>query len=159
MAPSKTFNIAGIVTSFTVIPNKEIRDRYMAYLVPRELQQGTIFAFTATRAAYDECEDWLAQMLDYVQANIDFVDGYLKEHIPEIKAILPEASFLVWLDCRALRLPQHELVRLFVEKARLALNDGSVFGPGGEGFMRLNVGSPRSILKKALDNLKNVLHP
>lgn len=158
MAPSKTFNIAGIVSSFAVILNKKIRERYLAYLEPRELQQGTIFAFTATRAAYDECEEWLDQMLDYVQGNIDFVDNYLNEHIPEIKAILPEASFLVWLDCRSLNLSQRELVRLFVEKAHLALNDGTMFGAGGEGFMRLNVGCPRSIIEKGLNNLKKAVH-
>ncbi|WP_294078838.1 MalY/PatB family protein [Proteiniphilum sp. UBA5384] len=159
MAPSKTFNIAGIVSSFAVIPNKNIRERYLAYLEPRELQQGTLFAFTATRAAYDECEDWLDQMLDYVQGNIDLVDSYLTENIPEIKAILPEASFLVWLDCRALNLPQRELVKLFVEKAHLALNDGTMFGSGGEGFMRMNVGCPRSLLEKGLNNLKKAIHP
>lgn len=159
MAPSKTFNIAGIVSSFAVIPNKVIRERYLTYLEPRELQQGTIFAFIATRAAYDECEEWLDQMLEYVQDNIDFVDNYLKKSIPEIKAILPEASFLVWLDCRSLNLSQRELVKLFVEEAHLALNDGSMFGPGGEGFMRLNVGCPRSIIEKGLNNLKKALHP
>ena len=159
MAPSKTFNIAGIVSSFAVIANKTIRERYLAYLEPRELEQGTIFAFTATRAAYDECEEWLGKMLEYVQANIDFVDNYLKENIPGIKAILPEASFLIWLDCRLLNLPQRELVKLFVEKAHLALNDGTMFGPGGEGFMRLNVGCPRSLLEKGLNNLKKAIDP
>lgn len=158
MAPSKTFNIAGIVSSFAVIPDKKIRERYLAYLEPRELQQGTIFAFTATRAAYDECEDWLDQMLDYVQGNIDFISNYLKENIPEIKVILPEASFLVWLDCRNFNLPQPELVKLFVEKAHLALNDGAMFGREGEGFMRLNVGCPRSILEKGLNNLKKAVY-
>lgn len=159
MAPSKTFNIAGIVSSFAVITNKTIRERYLAYLEPRELQQGTIFAFTATRAAYDECEEWLDQMLAYVQGNVDFVDNYLKENIPEIKAILPEASFLVWLDCCSLNLSQRELVKLFIEKAHLALNDGTMFGPGGEGFMRLNVGCPRSLLEKGLNNLKKAVCP
>ena len=98
-------------------------------------------------------------MLDYVQGNIDLVDSYLTENIPEIKAILPEASFLVWLDCRALNLPQRELVKLFVEKAHLALNDGTMFGSGGEGFMRMNVGCPRSLLEKGLNNLKKAIHP
>lgn len=157
MAPSKTFNIAGIVSSFAVIPNPEIRKRYMSYLEPRELQQGTLFGYTATRAAYDECEDWLDQMLYYVQCNVDFVDEYLKENIPQIKAILPEASFLVWLDCRELGLSHAQLVKLFVEKAGLALNDGEMFGDGGQGFMRLNVGCPRAILRKALDNLKKAV--
>ncbi len=116
MAPSKTFNIAGIVSSFAVITNKTIRQRYLAYLQPRELHQGTLFAYTATRVAYDECEDWLDQMIRYVQGNVNFVISYLSEFIPQIKVIKPEASFLVWLDCRSLQLPQHELVKLLLTK-------------------------------------------
>lgn len=158
MAPSKTFNIAGIVSSFAVIPNKKIRDKYLGYLEPRELTQGTIFAYTATTTAYEDCDDWLKQMVDYVEGNVDYVNSYLKENIPQIKAILPEASFLVWLDCRALHLSQPELVRLFLEKAHLALNDGTMFGQGGEGFMRLNVGTSRLVLEKALNNLKKAVN-
>ncbi len=155
MAPSKTFNIAGIVSSYAVISNKEIRDKYHSFVKKRGLDEGNLFAYTATVSAYNECDVWLDEMLNYVQSNVDFVDSYLKNNIPEIKAILPEASFLIWLDCRSLNLSQNELVKLFVDKAGLALNDGSIFGPGGEGFMRLNVGSPKSILEKALSNLKN----
>ena len=155
MAPSKTFNIAGIVSSYAVISNKEIRDKYHSFIKKRGLDEGNLFAYTATVSAYNECDDWLDEMVKYVQSNVDFVYSYLKSNIPEIKAILPEASFLIWLDCRSLNLSQNELVKLFVEKAGLALNDGSIFGPGGEGFMRLNVGSPKSILEKALSNLKN----
>ncbi len=140
-----------------MIPNKEIREQYLGYLEPRELSQGTIFAYTATLAAYEEGAEWLEQMNEYVQGNVDFVNNYLKEHIPQIKAMLPEASFLVWLDCRALHLSQQELVNLFVNRARLALNDGTMFGPGGEGFMRLNVGTPRQVLEQALNKLKNAV--
>lgn len=158
MAPSKTFNIAGIVSSFAVITNKIIRDKYLSYIKPRGLDEGTLFAYTATRVAYDECGDWLDQMIEYVQGNVVFVDSYLKKNIPQIKAMLPEASFLVWLDCSSLMLKQPDLVKLFVEEAGLALNDGTMFGPGGEGFMRLNVGTPRIVLEKALNNLKNVVN-
>ena len=80
MAPSKTFNIAGIVSSYSVITNKEIREKYLSYLTPSGLDQGTLFAYTATCAAYNECDDWLDQMLNYVQENVDFVDAYLKEN-------------------------------------------------------------------------------
>lgn len=157
MAPSKTFNIAGIVSSFAVIPDKQIRKLYLSYLEPRELNQGTLFAYTATTAAYEKGGDWLDEMLAYVQGNIDFVDQFLNEHIPQIHAMRPEASFLVWLDCRELGLTRGELVTLFVERAGLALNEGSMFGPGGEGFMRLNVGTSRSILIKALNKLKKAI--
>lgn len=157
MAPSKTFNIAGIVSSFAVTSNEEIRAKYLSYLTPRELNQGTIFAFTATVAAYNHGAKWLDQLLAYIEGNIRLVDDYLKENIPQIKAMIPQASFLVWLDCRNLHLTQARLVKLFIEDAKLALNNGIMFGPGGEGFMRLNVGSPRSVLEKALKNLKKAV--
>ena len=155
MAPSKTFNIAGIVSSFSVITNQKIREKYHSFVKRRGLDEGSLFAYTATVSAYNECDEWLDEMLKYVKGNVDFVDSYLKENIPEIKVIIPEASFLIWLDCRLMNLSQQDLVKLFVEKAGLALNDGSIFGPGGEGFMRLNVGSSKVILEKALSNLKN----
>ncbi|HOI79660.1 MAG TPA: aminotransferase class I/II-fold pyridoxal phosphate-dependent enzyme, partial [Petrimonas sp.] len=158
MAPSKTFNIAGIVSSFAVIHNPEIRKQYLNYLAPRELDQATIYALAATEAAYNYGEEWLDQALAYIQKNIDFVENYLKEYIPQINAVKSEATFLVWLDCRALNLTQQELVDLFVNKAKLALNDGTVFGKEGEGFMRLNVGTPLSNIEKALDNLRKALN-
>lgn len=158
MAPSKTFNMAGIVSSFAVIHNQEIRMRYMNYLAPRELNQGTLYAFVATEAAYNHGEEWLREAIAYIQGNIDFVDDYLKQNIPQIKAIRPQASFLVWLDCRELNLSQKELVDLFVNKAKLALNDGAVFGREGEGFMRLNVGTQLPIIEKALNNLKKAVN-
>ncbi len=157
MAPSKTFNIAGIVSSFAVIHNPEIRKKYWSYLQPRELNQGTVFAYTATEAAYREGEEWLMQAMAYVWDNYLFVDGYLKANIPKIKAMKPEASFLVWLDCRELELSQPDLVDLFVNKAKLALNDGTVFGREGTGFMRLNIGTPKSVLERAMDNLKKAV--
>ena len=158
MAPSKTFNIAGIVSSFAVIHNKELKNKYMNYLTPRELDQGTIHALVATEAAYNQGAEWLDQALEYIQKNIDFVENYLKENIPQIKVIKSEATFLMWLDCRDLNLTQKELVNLFVNKAKLALNDGTVFGKEGEGFMRLNVSTPLSNIEKALNNLKKAIN-
>jgi cystathionine beta-lyase len=157
MAPSKTFNIAGIVSSYSIILNPQIRDAFYKYLHAGELDDGTIFAYTATEAAYKHGEEWMRQMLDYIEDNIMFADKYLKENIPQIKAVIPEASFLVWLDCRELRMKQSELISLFVDKAHLALNEGDMFGPGGSGFMRLNVGCSRAVLKQALEQLKKVV--
>lgn len=156
MAPSKTFNIAGIVTSYSIIPDREIREKFYAFLEARELNSGTIFAYEATKAAYTHGADWLRQLLLYLAENIAFVDDYIKENIPRIKVYKPQASFLVWLDCRELKLEQKELVALFV-KAGLALNDGTIFGPGGEGYMRLNIGCPRSILERSLASLKSII--
>lgn len=157
MAPSKTFNIAGIVTSYAIIPDKAIREQFYSFLEARELRDGTIFAYEATKAAYTYGNEWLQQMLAYVRGNVDFITGFIEKYIPEIKVYKPQASFLVWLDCKGLGLKQEELVSLFL-KAGLALNDGVMFGPGGEGHMRLNVGCPRPILTQALDALKKAIH-
>lgn len=157
MAPSKTFNIAGIVSSFSVIPNEKLRNKFHAYLKKSELEEGHIFAYIAATAAYTKGGEWLKEAKEYLWGNIRLVDNYLKENIPQIKAMIPEASFLVWLDCRELGLSQKELVSLFVDDAKLALNDGSMFGQGGEGFMRMNIGSPRSVIEQALFNLKKAI--
>ncbi|MDR1879675.1 MAG: PatB family C-S lyase [Tannerellaceae bacterium] len=154
MAPSKTFNIAGIVTSYAIIPDRRIREKFYAYLHARELDEGTIFAYTATTAAYTHGAGWLQQLRAYLMENVRFVAGFIASEIPGITVYLPEASFLVWLDCRGLKLTQEELVSLFIDGAGLALNDGSMFGPGGEGYMRLNVGCPRRVLEQALNALK-----
>lgn len=158
MAPSKTFNIAGIVSSYSIIPNDKIRTKFNNYLRSSELEEGHIFAYLAAQAAYDKGEEWLNEAKDYIWGNILFVEEFMKTNIPQIKTMIPEASFLVWLDCRELNLSQKDLVSLFVKDAKLALNDGTMFGKGGEGFMRLNVGSPRSILEKALNNLKAAIN-
>jgi cystathionine beta-lyase len=97
-------------------------------------------------------------MLSYIEDNIRFVEDFCREHLPSIKPWRPQASFLVWLDCRALRLSHNALVDLFVNRAHLALNDGAMFGIGGSGFMRLNVGTPRAVLRLALEQLSQVLH-
>ena len=156
-APSKTFNMAGIVSSFCVVSNPDIREKFFGYLEANELN-GTMFLSTvATEAAFTQCGAWRRQMLAYVKDNVDFVCRYLKNHIPGIVAVRPQASFLVWLDCRGLGLDHDALIDLFVNKARLALNDGEAFGPGGEGHMRMNVGAPRALLAEALDRLKEAV--
>lgn len=157
MAPSKTFNIAGIVSSYAIVPNDQLRKTFYKYLQAGELSDGSIFAYTATTAAYTYGAEWLQQMRSYVIENVRTVDYFLKSYIPKIKAYPPQASFLVWLDCRELNLKQADLVYLFKEKAGLALNDGTMFGPGGEGFMRMNVGCSKLIVEEALNALKKAI--
>ena len=111
----------------------------------------------ATEAAYRHCGAWRRQMLAYVKENVDFVCQSLKTRIPGITAVRPQASFLVWLDCRGLGLDHDGLIDLFVNRAQLALNDGEAFGPGGEGHMRMNVGAPRALVAEALDRLENAV--
>lgn len=156
-APSKTFNIAGIVSSYSIIPNDEIRNRFYTWLAANELNEAPMFSPIATIAAFKNGEQWRKAMLHYVEQNILFMEEYCKTHLPKIKPLRPEASFLVWLDCRALGLNHEQLIDLFVNKAHLALNDGEMFGKGGAGFMRVNVGTPRPILTKALEQLTEAI--
>lgn len=156
-APSKTFNIAGIVSSYAIVPNDEIRVKFYSWLTANELNEPTIFSPIATIEAFQHGEEWRQAMLHYVEENILFVEDYCKKHIPQLKPLRPEASFLVWLDCRQLGIDHKQLVDLFVNKAHLALNDGEMFGQGGEGFMRMNVGTPRSVLQQALEQLRQAL--
>lgn len=152
-APTKTFNIAGVVSSFAIVPNADLRKKFFGWLKANELDEAHIFAPIATIAAYRKGEDWRRQMLSYVEDNVRFVENFCREHIPGIVPVRPEASFLVWLDCRQLALNHDQLLDLFIDKAHLALNDGEMFGPGGEGHMRLNIGEPRSIIRQGLEQL------
>lgn len=152
-APSKTFNIAGIVSSYAIVPDEGLREKFFKWLEASEMSAAHIFAPIATMAAFKHGENWRQQMLRYLECNIRFVEEYCLKNIPQIRPLRPQASFLVWLDCRKLGLSHEELTDLFVNKAGLALNDGEMFNPGGEGFMRLNIGTPRDILKEAMDKL------
>jgi len=163
-APSKTFNIAGIVSSYAIVPDEKLRKEFYGWLDANEFNEAPIFAPIATIAAYKYGEEWRKEMVSYIEGNAMFVENYLKENmtdwrtgLPAIKAVRPQASFLVWLDCRALGLTHDELINLFVNKARLALNDGAMFGKEGSGFMRLNIGSPRSVIRQALDRLRDAM--
>ncbi len=156
-APSKTFNIAGIVSSFAIVPNDSIRRKFYRWLHANELGDATLFATIATEAAFRYGRAWRDRLLEYLEGNIDYVVDTIEKEIPGITAMKPQASFLVWLDCRNLGLDHPGLVDLFVEQARLALNDGEIFGPGGEGFMRMNVGTPRRNLETAMERLKEAV--
>lgn len=156
-APSKTFNIAGIVSSWCVIKNPDLRKPFFNRLSTNEQCSPNFLSMTATRAAYRHGGEWLEQCLDYIGGNIDMVTRYCSDNIPGIKAIRPQASFLVWLDCTALGLEHDALIDLFVNKARIGLNDGAMFGKAGSGFMRLNVAVPRSVLQQAMQQLEQAV--
>lgn len=153
-APSKTFNIPGIVSSFSVVPNKEIRDKFYGWLLANEFNDAPLFSHIATVAAYRKGSEWRREMLSYVEDNIRFVESFCEENIPGVKALRPEASFLVWLDCRSLGLTHDELIDLFVNKARVALNDGEMFGKEGAGMMRLNVAASRASIEEIMARIK-----
>lgn len=156
-SPSKTFNIAGIVSSYAIVPSAPLRERFYGWLEANELNAAPLFSPIATVAAFRNGEPWRRQMLEYVEGNIDFICDYCAREMPQIKPLRPQASFLVWLDCRALGLDHDGLTDLFINKARLALNDGETFNPGGQGFMRLNVATSRTVLARAMEQLKSAL--
>ena len=154
---SKAFNMAGFASSYAVISNPTLRGRFNSYVEGNELAAGNVFAFNTTVAAYNEGETWLLEMLDYVQENIQFLTNYIAEHLPMLKVIVPQASYLVFIDFSALQLTQKELVALCTHKAHLALNDGSIYGEEGKGFMRINMACARSVVAQALKQLKEAI--
>ena len=156
-SPSKAFNMAGLATSYAVIANPTLRRRFESYVEGNELAAGNVFAFNTVVAAYNKGEEWLQQMLTYVQGNIDEVVSYIKENIPQLKAIIPQASYLVFIDFSALQLNQKDIVALCTNRAHLALNDGSIYGEEGNGYMRINLACPRSVVRQALAQLKDAI--
>jgi cysteine-S-conjugate beta-lyase len=158
IAPSKTFNLAGLSTSNLIIPNKQLRDQYSKLLDNLHIASGNIFGILATEVAYQDGLEWLNQLMQYLELNLNFLTSFIAEKLPQIKVIRPEATYLVWLDFRQLGLSQKELKEFIIEKAKLGLNDGSTFGSGGEGFMRINIACRRSLLIEALENLYRAFH-
>ncbi|MBU2511369.1 pyridoxal phosphate-dependent aminotransferase [bacterium] len=153
IAPSKTFNLAGLEASILIIPNADLRDKF------EETRKGflpsaNVFGMVALEAAFNEGDEWLGQFLEYMQANLKFLTDYFEQNIPRIKVIKPEGTYLVWLDCRELGMNSKELESFMNSKARVGLDHGIAFGPGGEGFERINIACPRSILEEALKRIE-----
>ncbi|AMM91880.1 MalY/PatB family protein [Peribacillus simplex] len=157
IAPSKTFNLMGVQTSSIIIPNQQLRDRYDRELNTLSIGSPNIFGVVALEAAYRHGEEWLDQLLEYLQGNLEFTLNYFSKSIPQIKVIQPEGTYLVWLDCRELGFSVKELDEFMLRKARVAMNEGLIFGMEGEGFMRLNIACPRSMLKNALDGIEKAI--
>ena len=155
MAPSKTYNIAGLKCSVAIIENAELREKFNA--ARAGLVGGVnVLGYTAALAAYRDGQAWLEEVLRYLEANRDFLLRYVSERLPGITMVSPEGTFLGWLDCRQAGIPgnPHEF---FLREAKVALNDGATFGRGGEGFVRLNFACPRSTLLEALNKMEKAL--
>ncbi len=152
-APSKTFNVAGLNTSFAIIPHGRIRRAYTLEQNRSGITNGNPFGIEALMAAYEGGDAWLAALKKHLQGNIAYVRNFLQTHALPIVPVETEATFLMWLDCSQMGLSQEALVDFFIHKARLGLNDGVSFGKNGEGFMRLNVGTSRAVLERAMSQL------
>jgi len=153
MAPSKTFSLAGLEASSIIIPNKKLRDEFTAIRFG-SLPGPNVFGYVALEAAYRYGDEWLDQVLDYLQANLDYMLDFFEKRIPGIRVIRPQGTYLIWLDCRGLGLDDQALKNFMVEKARVGLDDGFMFGTGGSGFQRMNIACPRSLLKEALERIE-----
>ncbi|MDR3602815.1 MAG: PatB family C-S lyase [Desulfosporosinus sp.] len=156
-APSKTFNLAGLQTSNLIIPNAKIRQAFQASFNLTGIHNPNLFGITALEAAYRYGRDWLDQLMHYLKGNVEFLMSFLDQELPQIQAIQPEGTYLVWLDFRSLGMESKALQKFLIHKAGVGLNAGYLFGPGGEGFARLNLGCPRSTLAEGLQRIKTAV--
>jgi cysteine-S-conjugate beta-lyase len=155
-APSKTFNLAGLMSANIFISNKNLREKFKDEYNRSGLSQPGVMGLIACKAAYQDGAQWLDQLINYLFGNISFLKTYLSKHIPKIKLVEPEGTYLAWLDFNALGIPPQKLDETITHKAKLWLSAGHTFGKGGKGFERINVACPRSVLHNALDRLKSV---
>lgn len=153
IAPSKSFNVAGFSTAAAIIPNPERHAAYQTEVDKIHIENGNIFGSVALKTAYEQGDEWMRQLLEYLQGNVDFVYDFMTANIPSVHCYKPEATFLMWLDFRKWGMTQGELNRFLVQEAGLGLGDGSVYGIEGTGFQRLNIGTPRSVLQRAMNQL------
>ncbi|MFW9998513.1 MAG: MalY/PatB family protein [Candidatus Hodarchaeota archaeon] len=158
-APSKTFNIAGLNTSNIIIPDEKLRESFINTISNRNsVMSPNAFGIVALIAAYNEGEDWLNQVLNYIETNFRFLKQFIQDLLPDVDFIDPEGTYLAWLDCNKLGMNDEELSNFMLKKAKVALDDGKIFGPGGEGFERINVACPQSILKECMNRIVNALN-
>jgi cystathionine beta-lyase len=156
-APSKTFNIAGLKTSNIIVANEEYRKKINKSLNINETIEPNVFGIEALIAAYNEGEEWLEQLLDYLQGNRDYIISYINERIPQIKVLKPEATYLIWIDCRSIGISSKELSEKIFENGNLRINDGRTYGEIGEGFIRINIACPRALLTEGLKRLEKAI--
>ena len=158
MAPSKTFNLAGLQSSVIIIPDPELREKYNRLLHNVHIEMDNVFGLAAFESAYRSGQAWLDELKEYLHQNLKFTIEYFEEKIPRIKVIRPEATYLVWFDCRELWLDNRELKDFMIKKAKVGLDDGPIFGQGGEGFQRLNLACPRTTLEQGLKRIEKAVN-
>lgn len=154
MSPSKTFNLAGLATSEIVIPDSGLRAKFAFTLDALHIGGGNIFGAVAAEAVYRNGEQWLNELLEYLDGNVNFMAEFFERKVPKLKLVYPQGTYVPFVDCRELKLSESELEELFYRKIKVAANAGHTFGPGGEGFMRINIGTSRKILEEGLNRIK-----
>ena len=157
VSATKTFNLAGLQASTTIFPNLEMKKKFDRFWMNMDIHRNNAFSSVAMEAAYNEGEEWLEQLLEYISGNFDYIKEYCDKYIPKIKPSVPDATYLVWLDCRELGMDNEQLRSFMIEKAGLGLNEGYTFGRSLSGYMRLNAACPRSVLEQAMKQLKEAV--
>jgi len=155
VAPSKTFNIPGLGLSALIVPDAKDRAAINRAFDTLHVSASNPFSIVAFEAAYREGAAWLEALLDYLAGTRDFVREFLLQHLPQIRLIEPQGTYLLWLDCRGMAMDDHQLKQFFVQEAGVGLSPGVLFGTPGSGFMRMNIGAPRSVIKQALEQIAN----
>lgn len=154
ISPSKTFNLAGLSTSSVIISNPVLRKYFNSKIEHLSLGNGNIFGNTASEAAYSHGSEWVDELMHYINENVEYVTDYLGQMVPEITPVRPEATYMIWLDCRKMGLKGKDLKDFFVQRTNVGMNEGSSFGPGGESFMRMNLATTRDNVRKAMEQIE-----
>lgn len=157
VSATKSFNLAGLQASTTIFPNLEMKEKFDKFWNGMDIHRNNAFSSVAMEVAYREGEEWLEQLLDYISGNFEFIKEYCEKNIPKIKPNIPDATYLVWLDCRELEMNNQQLREFMIYKAKIGLNEGCSFGRSLTGFMRLNAACPRGTLEAALKQLKEAV--
>lgn len=152
-SPGKTFNLASLEIANIVIPNKQLREQFQHGLRQAGIHNPTFFAVPALEVAYTECDDWLKELRDYIKDNILFTEAYFAEHMPELRIVKSEGTYLLWVDCTAISRNESDLIEWIQNNSRVSVSFGSSFGADGEGFIRLNLGAPRALLQEAFERM------
>lgn len=156
-APSKSFNLAGLQVSNILIANRNIRHKFKAEIIKSGYSQLNTMGLVACQAAYEKGEDWLNDLKEYLGQNLKFVHEFLADRLPQIRLVEPQGTYLVWLDCTQLGLGEDQLEDILVNRAKLWLDSGTLFGPEGAGFERINIACPKAVLEKALTQLEQAI--
>ena len=156
-SPTKSFNLAGLQASFVTFPRLEERKAFDDILGKMDIRRNNPFSLVAFEAAYNKCEDWLEELIEHLDGNMQYVVDFINERIPEIKTVKPEGTYLMWLDFNGIGIPQDKIQEFLINEARVAMNDGGTFGENGRGFARMNVACPRYMVEEAMERIEKAI--
>lgn len=156
-SPTKSFNLAGLQASFATFPRAEERKEFDDILGKMDVKRNNPFSLVAFEAAYEKCENWLEQLIEHIDGNMQYVIDFINEKLPMIKTAKPEGTYLMWLDFNGVGIPQDKIQDFLINEAKVAMNDGATFGENGKGFFRMNVACPRYMVEEAMEKIEKAI--